>query len=82
VDVLFQSAAEAYAERVLAVVLTGMGADGKEGSAWIKAKGGAVLTEAEDSCVVYGMPRSVAEAGLSDGSFVLDRMAQEIMDRQ
>ena len=82
VDVLFQSAAEAYAERVLAVVLTGMGADGKEGSAWIKAKGGSVLTEAEDSCVVYGMPRSVAEAGLSDGSFVLDRMAQEIMDRQ
>src|SRR4029077_11699313 len=71
VDVLFQSAAEAYGERVLAVVLTGMGSDGKEGSAWIKAKGGSVLTETEDSCVVYGMPRSVAEAGLSDETLVL-----------
>ena len=81
VDVLFQSASEAYGERVLAVVLTGMGADGKEGSAWIKAKGGVVLTETEDSCVVYGMPRSVVEAGLSDESFALERMAQGIMDR-
>ena len=81
VDVLFQSAAEAYSQRVLAVVLTGMGADGREGSAWIKAKGGVVLTETEDSCVVYGMPRSVVEAGLSDQSLVLERMAQGIMDR-
>jgi two-component system chemotaxis response regulator CheB len=81
VDVLFQSAAEAYGDRVLAVVLTGMGADGREGSAWIKAKGGRVITEMEDSCVVYGMPRSVAEAGLSDESLVLERMAQGIMDR-
>jgi two-component system chemotaxis response regulator CheB len=81
VDVLFQSAAEAYGDRVLAVVLTGMGADGKEGSAWIKAKGGRVITEMEDSCVVYGMPRSVAEAGFSDESLVLERMAQGIMDR-
>jgi two-component system chemotaxis response regulator CheB len=81
VDVLFQSAAEVYGERTLGVVLTGMGADGREGSAWIKAKGGAVLTETEGSCVVYGMPRSVVEAGLSDGSLVLERMAQGIMDR-
>ena len=78
---LFQSAAEVYGERVLAVVLTGMGADGREGSAWIKAKGGSVLTETEDSCVVYGMPRSVVEAGLSDETLVLERMAQGIMDR-
>jgi two-component system chemotaxis response regulator CheB len=81
VDVLFHSAAECCADRVLAVVLTGMGSDGRDGAAWIKAKGGAVLTEAEDSCVVYGMPRSVVEAGLSDGSVSLDRMAQAIMDR-
>ena len=47
VDVLFHSAAEVYGDRVLAVVLTGMGADGREGAAWIKAKGGIVLTEAE-----------------------------------
>ena len=52
--------------RVLGVVMTGMGSDGLEGAAWIKAKGGTVITEAEESCVVYGMPRSVVEAGLSD----------------
>lgn len=81
VDVLFQSAAEVFGDKVLAVVLTGMGADGREGAAWVKARGGAVLTEAEDSCVVYGMPRSVVEAGLSDDSVQLEQMAQAIMDR-
>ena len=40
-----------------------------------------ILTEAEDSCVVYGMPRSVVEAGLSDASFPLDRLAEAIMER-
>jgi two-component system chemotaxis response regulator CheB len=80
-DVLFQSAAAVYGERVLGVVMTGMGVDGREGAAWIKANGGSVLTEAEDSCVVYGMPRSVVEAGLSDASVTLDRMAQAIVER-
>ncbi len=79
-DVLFQSAAEVYGGRVLGVVLTGMGSDGREGAAWIKAKGGRIITEAEESCVVYGMPRSVVEAGLSDESAALDRIAQRIMD--
>jgi len=79
VDVLFRSAAEAFGERALAVVLTGMGADGTAGAAWVKARGGRVFTEAEESCVVYGMPRSVAEAGLSDGSYPLDRMAGAIL---
>lgn len=81
VDVLFHSAAEVYGDRVLGVVMTGMGADGREGAAWIKAKGGSVLTEAEETCVVYGMPRSVVEAGLSDQSVSLDDMPQAIMDR-
>ena len=81
VDVLFRSAAEVYGERVLGVVMTGMGADGREGSAWIKAAGGTVITESEESCVVYGMPRSVVEAGLSDASVTLERMAQAIVER-
>jgi two-component system, chemotaxis family, protein-glutamate methylesterase/glutaminase len=80
VDVLFQSAAEVYDSRVLGVVMTGMGADGREGAAWIKARGGRVLTEAEDTCVVYGMPRSVVEAGLSDAVVPIDEMAQAIME--
>jgi two-component system, chemotaxis family, protein-glutamate methylesterase/glutaminase len=81
VDVLFQSAAEAYRDGVLSVVMTGMGDDGKEGAAWVKAQGGTVLTESEKSCVIYGMPRSVDEAGLSDASILLDDMAQAITSR-
>jgi two-component system chemotaxis response regulator CheB len=80
VDVMFQSAAEVFGGRILGVVMTGMGSDGREGSAWIKARGGRVLTEAEQSCVVYGMPRSVAEAGLSDAAVPLERLAQTILE--
>ncbi len=80
VDVLFRSAVEVYDGRVLGVVLTGMGSDGKEGAAWIKARGGLVFTEAEESCVVYGMPRSVVEAGLSDRSIPLHEMARAILE--
>jgi two-component system, chemotaxis family, protein-glutamate methylesterase/glutaminase len=81
VDVLLRSAAEVYGSGVLAVVMTGMGADGRDGAAWIKAQGGQVITEAEDTCVVYGMPRAIVEAGLSDASIAVDRIAQAIMDR-
>jgi len=81
VDVLFRSAAEVFGERVLGVVMTGMGSDGREGAAWIKSKGGSVITEAEETCVIYGMPRSVAEAGLSDAAVPLSRMAIAIMER-
>ena len=81
VDSLFQSAADVYGSRVLGIVMTGMGSDGREGAAWIKAKGGTVLTESEARCVVYGMPRSVVEAGLSDGEVTVDRMADALMAR-
>ena len=80
VDVLFQSAAEVYGNRVLGVVMTGMGSDGKEGAAWIKAQGGLIFTEAESSCVVYGMPGVVMEAGLSDKSIALEDMAHAIRE--
>jgi two-component system chemotaxis response regulator CheB len=81
VDILFQSAAETFKGRSLGVVMTGMGSDGQQGSAWIKAQGGTILTEAEETCVVYGMPRSVVEAGLSDFSLPLNRLAQAMMER-
>lgn len=81
VDVLFQSAAEVYGGRVLGVVMTGMGSDGREGAAWIKARGGSILAESEETCVVYGMPRSVVEAGLADAVVPLDRMADAILTR-
>jgi two-component system chemotaxis response regulator CheB len=81
VDVLFHAAADVYGARVLGVVMTGMGSDGREGAAWIKARGGSILTESEASCVVYGMPRSVVEAGLSDDAVPLERLAQKIMEK-
>ena len=80
VDVLFRSAAELFTTRALAVVMTGMGSDGVLGAAHIKAQGGRVITEAESSCIVYGMPRAVDEASLSDRSAPLDEMAQAIME--
>jgi two-component system, chemotaxis family, protein-glutamate methylesterase/glutaminase len=81
VDELFKSAAEIFGGRVLAVVMTGMGSDGREGAAWVKAQGGMVFTEAEDSCVVYGMPRAVVEAGLSDVSVSLNGLAPAIVEQ-
>ena len=81
VDVLFQSAAEVYGDRVLGVVMSGMGSDGRDGAAWIKARGGDVLTEAEETCVVYGMPRAIVEAGLSDEEIPLDRLSSAIIER-
>ena len=58
----------------MGVVLTGMGDDGLAGARAIRAAGGSVLTEAESSCVVYGMPRAVVEAGQSSGSAPLEHM--------
>ena len=80
VDELFKSAAEVYGKRVLGVVMTGMGSDGKQGAAWIKSQGGLIFTEAESSCVVYGMPSVVVEAGLSDRSVALDEMSRAILE--
>lgn len=81
VDRLFETAATVVGGGVLGVVLTGMGDDGLAGSREIRRLGGRVLTEAEESCVVYGMPRTVAEAGLSDGVVRLDGMAEAIVGR-
>jgi two-component system chemotaxis response regulator CheB len=80
VDVLFRSAAQVLGARVLGVVMTGMGSDGLLGAAHIKAEGGRIVTEAESSCVVYGMPRAIVEASLSDRSATLDQMADAIVE--
>ena len=80
VDVLFHSAADIYGDRVLGVVMTGMGSDGLLGAAHIQASGGRVVTEAESSCVVYGMPRAVAEAGISNRVATLNEMATAITE--
>jgi two-component system chemotaxis response regulator CheB len=80
VDVLFRSAAATFGPRVLGVIMTGMGNDGLLGAAHVKAQGGRIATEAESSCVVYGMPRSVVEAALSDRSATLEEMADTLQE--
>ena len=65
-DLTIADAAKLYGSAMLLVVLTGMGKDGLDGAGAVKAAGGRVLVEAESTCVVYGMPRAVAEAGLAD----------------
>lgn len=66
VDVTVRSLVGVYKGRVLGVVLTGMGRDGTEGAMLIRQAGGRVIAEAESTCAVYGMPRSVVEAGAAD----------------
>ncbi len=65
-DVTFDSVAEVFGGKTLALVLTGMGADGREGARALKKQGGLIWTQDEASSVIYGMPMAVAEAGLSD----------------
>jgi len=65
-DLLFESIAKSYKGNVLAIVLTGMGEDGKNGVASLKQTGCYCITQTAETCVVYGMPRAVDEAGLSD----------------
>lgn len=79
VDVLFASAADQLGRRVLGVVLTGMGDDGTAGARAIRQAGGEVLTEAESSCVVYGMPRCVDEAGLATATVPLAGMVDLVL---
>ena len=66
VDMSLGSAARVYPDAVLAIVLTGMGADGKQGARLLKQGGSSIWSQSEESCVVYGMPQAVEKAGLSD----------------
>jgi two-component system, chemotaxis family, protein-glutamate methylesterase/glutaminase len=68
--------AEHFCPRAIGVVLTGMGEDGLIGAREINARGGRLMAEAESSCVVYGMPRAVAEAGLAAGQVPLDAVPE------
>lgn len=78
VDVLFRSLAEVYGEHILAIIMTGMGNDGMQGVKAVKGKGGYCLVQTDETCVVYGMPRAVAEAGLSNEMVPLDQIAHRL----
>jgi len=79
IDITLQSAAPIFTDRLLSVILTGMGVDGMQGCGIVKKYRGNVFVEAEDTCIVYGMPKAVLEAGYADGQYVLSQMYQEIM---
>ncbi|WNO61778.1 chemotaxis response regulator protein-glutamate methylesterase [Rheinheimera sp. MMS21-TC3] len=66
VDITFATAAKVFADKVLAIVLTGMGADGREGARMLKQQGAQIWAQDEASCIVYGMPQAIAQAGLMD----------------
>lgn len=78
VDVMFQSVFQECSRQVLAMILTGMGSDGAKGMEALKQKGAHTVAEAEESCVVYGMPRAAVERGCVDLVLPIQDMAQMI----
>lgn len=79
VDITFATAAKVFSDKVLAVVLTGMGSDGREGARLLKQTGSRVWAQDEASCVVYGMPQAIASAGLMDVEVSLADAASRII---
>jgi two-component system, chemotaxis family, protein-glutamate methylesterase/glutaminase len=80
-DVLFRSVAQVYGSRALAMVLTGMGEDGLNGSREITRAGGRVIVQDEATSVVWEMPGRIAQAGIADGVLPIGEMASELMKR-
>ncbi|MBI6618492.1 chemotaxis response regulator protein-glutamate methylesterase [Pseudomonas corrugata] len=80
VDITFGSAAKSYGDKVLAVVLTGMGADGREGARLLKQGGSAIWAQDEASCVIYGMPMAIVKADLADAVYSLDDMGKHLVE--
>ena len=80
VDITFGSAAKSYGDKVLAVVLTGMGADGREGARLLKQGGSHIWAQDEASCVIYGMPMAIVKANLADAVYGLDDIGRHLVE--
>ncbi|MDB5980733.1 MAG: chemotaxis-specific methylesterase [Pseudomonas sp.] len=80
VDITFGSAAKSYGDKVLAVVLTGMGADGREGARLLKQGGSSIWAQDEASCVIYGMPMAIVKADLADAVYGLDDIGKHLVE--
>jgi two-component system chemotaxis response regulator CheB len=78
VDIALASAAKHFGRKALAVILTGMGADGKEGAQLLKQTGGTIWAQDEASSVIYGMPMAVQKAGLTTKTLSLGDIGQQI----
>lgn len=81
VDITFRSINNVFPGKTLAIILTGMGADGREGVRTLKGQGSEVWAQDEESCVVYGMPAAVVDAGLADKVLSLDDVSHAIVKR-
>jgi len=79
VDVMLESCAAIYKKRMIAVILTGMGNDGTKGVRQVKANGGFVIAESDETAVVYGMPREAAATGLVDRIVPMQLVHREIL---
>lgn len=79
VDRLFETAAQAFGPRLTAVILTGMGRDGSQGVRRVKAEGGQVLAESEETAAIYGMPKQAAATGCVDRLLPLPELAVRLM---
>ncbi|TGE32609.1 chemotaxis response regulator protein-glutamate methylesterase [Desulfosporosinus sp. Sb-LF] len=80
VDVMFLSLAKVVGKGTLGVVMTGMGSDGTKGMKEVKASDGFAIAESEETCVVYGMPRSLVDAGLADRVVPLGEIGRTIVE--
>lgn len=80
VDTLMFSVAEFFPGRALGVILTGMGNDGLKGLTELKKTGGRIFAQNEETCVVYGMPKAVVDAGIADKVLSIEDMAGEIIN--
>ncbi|MEP0356927.1 MAG: chemotaxis response regulator protein-glutamate methylesterase [Paraglaciecola sp.] len=78
VDMTFESICDVYSGDVLAVILTGMGSDGREGCSKLKNKGATIWAQDEQSCVVYGMPQAVTVAKIAEHNYDIEQMAGRI----
>jgi len=78
VDVLFDSALQAFGGECLAIILTGMGRDGAKGMKKLRDAGASTIAQDEKSCVVYGMPRAAVELGGAESIVPLGKIAEKM----
>lgn len=80
VDIALASAAKHFGRKALAIILTGMGSDGKEGAQLLKQAGGTIWAQDEATCVIYGMPMAVVKAGIATKILPLDDIGPQIFN--
>ena len=78
VDITYKSVSDAFGQAALAIILTGMGADGREGASQLKRSGSEIWAQDEDTSIVYGMPQAVIEAGLADRILPINEIARQL----